>query len=94
MDKKNFSLGQVVCTRSIANLMEEKPEFQEEISQCLARYTLMDWGDLSEDDKQMNDKAISIEERILAAYDTSAGKIYIITEADRSVSTILFLSEY
>ena len=50
---------------------------------------------MCEEDKQMNDEAIkSGNDRILAAYETSKGNIYIITEHDRSATTILFADEY
>ena len=53
-----------------------------------------DWGDLCDDDKQMNEDAIRNNERLLASYVTSGGNIYIITERDRSYTTILLRSEY
>lgn len=50
---------------------------------------------MCEEDKQMNDEAVrSGNNRILASYETSKGKIYIITEHDRSATTILFANEY
>lgn len=43
----------------------------------------------------MNDKALRTgAARVLAAYDTSEGRVYIITEQDRSCTTILFADEY
>lgn len=48
-----------------------------------------------EEDKKKNDKAIaSGEDRILASYKTSEGQIFIITEWDRSYTTIMFADEY
>ena len=44
--------------------------------------------------KAENDRALESGDRILSAYETSHGKIWIITEWDRSVTTILFPSEY
>lgn len=49
---------------------------------------------MDEEDKQMNDDALSTGNRIFAAYHTCKGKIYIITEWDRSATTILFADEY
>jgi hypothetical protein len=45
-------------------------------------------------DKELNDLAVKTGERILEAYETSKGKIWIITEWDRSATTILFPNEY
>jgi len=53
------------------------------------------WGDLSEDDKQANDEALNqTGGRLLSAYNLPQGKIWIVTEADRSSSTVLLPSEY
>ena len=65
------------------------------IAQSLQRYSKCDWGDLSPEDAKMNDDAIKTGDRVLAAYINDVGtKIYIITEHDRSVTTILFPEEY
>lgn len=90
-----MGLDNLVCTRVIFDLMQEKPDFAKEIRQAYVRYLDRDWGELPEADKQMNDSAVKNgNERILAAYETSEGKVYIITEWDRSATTILFASEY
>lgn len=90
-----MGLDNLVCTRGIFDLMQEKTDFAKEIRQAYARYLDCDWGEMSEEDKKMNDAAVANgDERILASYITSEGKIYIITEWDRSATTILFASEY
>ena len=60
----------------------------------LARHLAGDWGDLCEEDKAENELSLKEGFRLLSAYETEIGKIWIITEADRSVTTILFPSEY
>ncbi len=62
----------------------------------LARHLRGDWGDLSDEDRKMNDEALaSGEDRILSAYTLTTGaKIWIITEWDRSVTTALLPDEY
>lgn len=87
-------LGQLVTTTRIYDSMDEHPDFAEEVKQCLERYLHMDWGELSEEDWRTNQDAIIHNERLFAAYHTSLGKIWIITECDRSVTTILFPDEY
>lgn len=89
-----FKLGQVVVTRTINNEIADNSKFAEEVMQCLRKYANCDWGDTHEDDKPLNDEAVKHGERILAAYKTSQGKIWIITEADRSATTILYPDEY
>lgn len=60
----------------------------------LQRHALGDWGELSEGDKLQNDLALRDgDERIFSAYDTSFGRVWIITEHDRSYTTILLPSE-
>jgi hypothetical protein len=61
----------------------------------LARHAAGDWGDLDEPDRRMNELALRHDERILSAYALTDGtRIYVITEADRSVTTILLPEEY
>ena len=54
-----------------------------------------DWGELSESDRQANEHALKHDLRVLSAYTLRTGeRIWIITEGDRSVTTILLPSEY
>lgn len=89
-----FKLGQVVVTRTINNDIANDSKFAKEVTDSLKRYANCDWGDTHEDDKPLNDEAVEHGDRILAAYKTSKGKIWIITEWDRSATTILYPDEY
>lgn len=93
-----FPFGRCVQTSGVAYESSISPEFALNVRKCLNRHLSGDWGDLCEDDKKLNDEAVKNEDRILSAYNlnTSDGdnKIYIITEWDRSVTTVLFPSEY
>lgn len=93
-----FTFNQLVSTRGVADLMESSPDFQTFVRACYRRYINGDWGDLDPDDAKQNDEAVkSGEDRIMAAYIHPAHpdwKIWMITEWDRSVTTILFPSEY
>ena len=60
----------------------------------LARHASGDWGGLCAFDRRQNEKALHEEERVFSSYDTPAGKVWVITEADRSVTTILLPEEY
>jgi hypothetical protein len=61
----------------------------------LQRHQYGDWGDMVEEDKRENDFSVNRELRIFSAYILSTGvKVWLITEADRSVSTFLLPSEY
>lgn len=89
-----FELGQVVVTRGVSDATEESRDFKSEVMLYLARHSLGNWGVVCDEDKQINDDAVRNGKRILSAYETCKGKIWIITEADRSVTTVLFPHEY
>ena len=90
-----FEIGTLVFTRTINDAIADNEKFAEEITSALRRYINAEWGDLSLSDKKANDNAVKTgDDRILAAYHTTNGKIYIITEWDRSYTTILFAYEY
>jgi len=90
-----FSMGNVVMTRTVNDAIADNSKFAKEVTVALKRYASKDWGDMDESDKQLNDNAVATgEDRILAAYKTGKGKIYIITEWDRSYTTVLFADEY
>lgn len=62
--------------------------------QLIARHASGDWGDLCAEDKQANEDAIQDGDRILSAYKLEGAKFYVITEADRSATTVLLAGEY
>lgn len=93
----NFKLGKLVMTKRIADKAKDVDNlrFACEVDVALSRYIKCDWGDTCEEDAELNDEAVKNgDDRILAVYNTSQGKIWIITEWDRSVTTILFPDEY
>ena len=91
-----MKLGQLVVTTAINARIAEDRQFARMITKSLNRYQRCDWGDICEADKKMNDLAVrNGDDRILASYHFPAGeKIWIITEWDHSVTTILFPEEY
>ena len=96
--KATFKTGITVMTRGIADRIEEDQQFAEFVTKCFGRYIGCDWGDLDKDDARANDKAVADgDDRILAAYEREGfpgDRIWIITEWDRSATTVLFPSEY
>lgn len=75
--------------------MQEYPHFAQFVNDSLQRHMNGDWGNLNEEDKHENDLSLKEGYRLFSAYEaTGLPKIWIITEADRSVTTILFPSEY
>lgn len=61
---------------------------------ALLRHLSGDWGDLDAEDKAANAAALRDGERLFSSYRRGALQLYIITEADRSVTTLLLPSEY
>jgi hypothetical protein len=91
MSKRLFELGKLVMTPGALNTMVE---FNIDPVDLLKRHRSGDWGDLDEEDKQENELSVQKGFRILSAYGKRESKLYIITEADRSVTTILRPDEY
>ena len=91
---EKFSLGKLVMTRAVHDKMNGDIDFAIGVLESFEKYRSCDWGDLCESDKAENEQALKDGERILALYNIGSDKIYIITERDRSVTTILFPYEY
>ncbi|MDD5435210.1 MAG: hypothetical protein PH343_07255 [Nitrospira sp.] len=89
-----FVLGRVYCTRGVNEELAQNLDFAGFVSKSIERHAVGDWGDLDEPDKRENEYAIGKYLRIFSAYNYQNKKIWIITEADRSVTTILFPDEY
>ncbi|MBX9677537.1 MAG: hypothetical protein K2X38_02155 [Gemmataceae bacterium] len=61
----------------------------------ISRHVAGDWDEVCAGDKRLNDEAVKEGTRIISAYRTAMGeKLWVITEADRSVTTILLPDEY
>lgn len=78
-------------TPGAISLLEEN---NKAASELLDRHVSGDWGDLCEDDKQLNEAALKEGSRLFSSYTLGEGKLWIITEADRSSTTLLLPSEY
>lgn len=95
---RTFSIGQLVATRGVHDLMQENPGFNHFAQSAFLKYRRCDWGDTCASDKAQNDSAVAHgDDRILAEYrhpDHSEWRLWIITEWDRSVTTLLFPDEY
>lgn len=87
-----FTLGRCVSTPAALLAMALA---RVNTTTLLRRHAAGDWGDLGEDDLKANDAAVNDGTRILSSYDLSSGrKVWVITEADRSVTTFLLPNEY
>lgn len=84
-----FEHGRLTMTRGVQNLVP-----MNEVVDCLHRHLTGDWGELGEDDIEANKRALQCGERLLSSYMTSTGKVWVITEWDRSATTVLLPGEY
>jgi len=87
-----FALGQTVITPGAEEALEIAGQTAIEF---LRRHMSGDWGELSDDDIKENEFSLANGFRLLSRYETAKGELlWIITEADRSATTILLPSEY
>lgn len=90
-----FHPGNIVMTQGVMQLIEDMGEDQVGLNQYLARHLSGDWGDLCEEDRELNDQSVTSGGRLLSSYKVKPGvAIWVITEWDRSVTTFLLPSEY
>lgn len=95
IDKANFELGTLMLTSRVNNRVADDTEFAKFVVRSLRRHAVCDWGDVCLGDKKSNDESLTDGARIMSAYDSQVHpKIWIITDADRTVTTILFPDEY
>lgn len=87
-----FPLGRLLASPGALEAMERAHENPVHL---LARHATGDWGELDAEDRAANDRALETGNRILSAYTLAGGDvIWIITEADRSATTLLLPRDY
>lgn len=86
-----FSLGKLVVTNGILQLMGNEPHG---LTDVIHRHHTGDWGDICREDKQSNNDALKHGGRLISSYILKDTKIWVITEADRSLTTVLLPEEY
>ena len=85
-----FALGRISATAGVVRMLR-----LEEIHIALCRHVTGDWGELVEDDREQNEIALKERNRLLSVYYGETGvKFYIITEHDRSATTVLLPEDY
>lgn len=88
--KVKVALGQLVGTPGVLEAVDGG-----EIADMVTQHMCGDWGVVDEEDKAQNDKALEYGNRVLSAYVSSKGvKVWVITEADRSYTTVMLPDEY
>lgn len=89
--KTLFPLGQLVATPAA---LATTQTLNISASALITRHLSGDWGDLCADDLQANNDALNDEGRLFSAYKFEAVTLWVITEADRSATTLLLPNEY
>jgi hypothetical protein len=84
-------LGRVVATPRALKLLTQARAHPFDL---LARHATGDWGELCAFDRRQNEIALRDGYRVFSSYNVSAGRVWVITEADRSITTILLPEEY
>jgi len=85
-----FRLGQIVSTPNALSQLT-----QEDILLGIKRHQAGDWGDVTENSRQANERALIEHTRLFSVYhDANGTKFWLITEADRSVTTVLLPEDY
>ena len=88
----SFTLGRIVATPGALRTLEEAGEIP---ASLLARHVNGDWSELCDHDRKKNEFSLKNGFRILSSYTLANGeKLWVITEADRSMTTILLPEEY
>ena len=90
MYQQLFESGKIVATPGALSLADKGVN----LLSYLAKHLSGDWGELGEEDKKENQFSLKNGFRILSAYNTRLGKLWIITESDRSATTFLLPEEY
>lgn len=83
-----FNPGRVVATPGAIDLINDNA------LQYLSRHCNGDWGDVCKEDSELNDESLRVGNRLLSSYSVGDEKLLVITEADRSVTTLLLPEEY
>jgi hypothetical protein len=92
MSTARFPLGRLLMTPGALQALIAAGQSPLEF---LRRHASGDWGEVGAEDGRLNDRAVKDGTRLLSAYRTAGGrKVWVITEADRSATTILLPEEY
>jgi len=95
MSTRKFSLGQTVITATAQAAIDALPDGRLRLLGFVLKHQSGDWGVVCDEDKIANDQALIDGERILSIYDVSPSlRVWIITEWDRSYTTVMLPEDY
>jgi hypothetical protein len=92
MNRPKFALDQLAATPGAIEALEKRGQTP---NYFLTRQAAGDWGDVDEEDWALNDQTLLDGSQVVSAYTLRTGmKIWVLTEADRTVTTLLLPSDY
>jgi hypothetical protein len=94
LEAKMIQLGKLVMTSGMSHWAGHDAARMEGILHLVKKHQSGNWGEVDSEDWQANDQSVEEGTRILSSYTLFGEKIWVITEWDRSVTTVLFPSEY
>jgi predicted transcriptional regulator len=90
-----INLGDILVTRGVAELARERKQFDTFVQKSLGRHRKGDWGEMNDEDKRLNDESQEKGRRLFSSYESKGfPEIWIITEPNRSYTTIMFPDEF
>jgi len=91
---EKFRTGSIVITPGIQDILDRDEQVVLKLPTLLMRHVRGDWGEVEAEDAAVNDKALHDGERLLSVYRLGGERVYVLTEADRSATTVLLPEEY
>jgi predicted transcriptional regulator len=89
-----INVGRVLVSKGVADLARENRKFAVFVEKSLERHRRGDWGDMSDEERQLNNRNLEINRRLFSSYESGGfPEIWLTTEPDRSSSTIMFPDE-
>lgn len=90
-----INIGEILVTRGVTGLAREDTQFAAFVQKCLDRYRKGDWGEMSDEEKRLNDLSQETGRLVVSSYESKLfPEIWITTNPDRSYSTVMFPDEY
>ena len=90
MTRRKFDPGQMVDTIGVLDLVRRGFELQT----LLARHLAGDWGNVTEANRRENDHALAQGGRLVSAYDVEGRRVFIVTDADRTLTKALLSEDF
>ena len=88
-----MELGTLYASLAVKQKMDEDKQFESFVQESVKRHASHDWGNVCDEDQLINNEALKSGERIISGYLLNETAIWVVTEADRSETLVLFPEE-